>query len=126
MTARDRLHAFVIAESDEDAAEYDRRLDDYAAEVRAERDDEIADLRSTTTYFDTQSKRRRNERDLARSAAVALEQENAVLRAWVDKVVSGMLEISAVAKADPDLPDAALEPIASILRILQDAPCEEL
>lgn len=35
-TTRDRLHAYVVAETDEDAAEYDRRLDAYAAEVREE------------------------------------------------------------------------------------------
>ncbi|WP_435246397.1 hypothetical protein [Streptomyces sp. NRRL F-5630] len=36
MSARENLHAFVIAETDEDAAEYDQRLDAFAAEVRAD------------------------------------------------------------------------------------------
>lgn len=42
MTARDRLHAFVIAETDEDAAEYDQRLNDYRAEVLREAAEKLA------------------------------------------------------------------------------------
>jgi hypothetical protein len=44
VSARENLHAFVIAETDEDAAEYDQRLDAFAAEVRAEALRPVLDL----------------------------------------------------------------------------------
>lgn len=41
MSARDALNAYVVHESDEDQAEFERRLDAFAAEVVAERDAQI-------------------------------------------------------------------------------------
>lgn len=45
MSARDALEAYMVHESDEDAAEYGRRLDAYRAEVLAEAADRAEGLR---------------------------------------------------------------------------------
>lgn len=82
MTARSALHAVVQHASDADEAEFNRRLDAYAAEVRgAALQDAKADRGAIRCFLGDAPLLREvtAERDRARRIAVALEQEVAEL-----------------------------------------------
>ena len=57
MSARDALEAYMVHESDEDAAEYGKRLDAYRAEVLA--DAKVADWQARAKKAEAEVKRMR-------------------------------------------------------------------